>query len=189
MTRHLAAGKDLILVKTITDFCRFCYPNIPCLRMNITLIFMSSSSEEFTRRKTQKQMFLLFSGGHICAPERDCFLTWVKTENCRVSFVTFSCCVSIVVPFLVCINIDSFGVIICYNLVTGNTQPKIFFPLFSRNENQGKLRVCFKLQVGNPWTNLAEIWPTYCQIVFLKNCVCEFWFLFSFSSKSIFFHR
>ena len=115
------------------------------------------------------------------------FLTWVKTENCRVSFVTFSCCVSIVVPFLVCINIDSFGVIICYNLVTGNTQPKIFFPLFSRNENQGKLRVCFKLQVGNPWTNLAEIWPTYCQIVFLKNHGCEFWFLFSFSSKSIFF--
>ena len=49
---------------------------------------------------------------------------------CRVSFVTFSCCVTIVVPSLVCINIDSFGVIICYNLVTGNTPPKIFFPCF-----------------------------------------------------------
>ena len=49
---------------------------------------------------------------------------------CWVSFVTFSCCVTIVVPFLVCINIDSFGVIICYNLVTGNTPPKNFFPCF-----------------------------------------------------------
>ena len=49
---------------------------------------------------------------------------------CWVSFVTFSCCVTIVVPFLVCINIDRFGVITCYNLVTGNTPPKIFFPCF-----------------------------------------------------------
>ena len=49
------------------------------------------------------------------------------------------------------------------NLVTGNKPPK------SRNENQGKLRVRFKFQVGNPRTNLAEIWPTYCQIVFLKK--------------------
>ena len=96
---------------------------------------------------------------------------------CPVSFVTFSCCVTIVVPSLVCINIDSFGVIYA---------AKDLFPLFFWNKNQGKLRVRFKLQVGNPWTNLAEIWPTYCQIVFLKNRVCEFWFLFSFSSKSIF---
>ena len=29
-------------VKNITDFCRFCYLNIPCLRINIALIFMSS---------------------------------------------------------------------------------------------------------------------------------------------------
>ena len=110
------------------------------------------------------------------------FLTWVKTENCRVSFVTFSCCVSIVVPFLVCINIDSFGVIICYNLVTGNTPPKIFFLC-------QKLRVRFKLQVGNPWTNLAEIWPTYCQIVFLKKTVsANFDFFFRFRVR-VFFRR
>ena len=42
----------------------------------------------------------------------------------------FSCYVTIVVPSLVCSNIDSFGVIICYNLVTGNTPPKIFFHCF-----------------------------------------------------------
>ena len=51
----------------------------------------------------------------------------------------------------------------------GNTPPKIIFPWQCRNENQGKLRVRFKLQVGNPWTNLAEIWLTYCQLVFLKT--------------------
>ena len=28
-----------------------------------------------------------------------------------------------------------------------------------------------KLQVGNPWTKLAEIWPTDCQIVILKTIV------------------
>ena len=47
-------------VKNITYFGRFFYLNIPCLRINITLIFMSSSSKEFTSRK---QMFLLVSGG------------------------------------------------------------------------------------------------------------------------------
>ena len=52
-------------VKNITDFWKFCYLNIPYLRINITLISMSSSSEEFRHkyRKTQKQMFLLVSGG------------------------------------------------------------------------------------------------------------------------------
>ena len=60
-------------VPNVTDFLRFCYLNSPCLRINITLIFMSSSSNEFTHisRKPQKQMFLLVSGGDICAPQRD----------------------------------------------------------------------------------------------------------------------
>ena len=43
------AGKALTWVKNITDFLRFCYLNIPCVRINITLIFMSSASDEFTR--------------------------------------------------------------------------------------------------------------------------------------------
>ena len=59
-------------VKNITDFWRFCYLNIPCLRINITLIFMRSSCENSRiSRKTRKQMFLLVSGGHIGVPERD----------------------------------------------------------------------------------------------------------------------
>ena len=37
-------------VKNIMDFWRFCYLNIPCLRINIGLIFMSFSSEEFTHK-------------------------------------------------------------------------------------------------------------------------------------------
>ena len=44
----LTARKALTWIKHLTDFGRFCYINIPCLRINITLIFMSSSSEEFT---------------------------------------------------------------------------------------------------------------------------------------------
>ena len=70
-------------VENGTDFFRFCYHNIPCPRINITLIFMSFSSDEFTNcRKTQ----LLVSSGHICAPQRDtnmaspynAFSIWVK---------------------------------------------------------------------------------------------------------------
>ena len=40
----------LVWVKNITDFLRFCYLNIPCLRINIVLIVMSSSSEELTHK-------------------------------------------------------------------------------------------------------------------------------------------
>ena len=40
VTRHLAGGREgsYIWVKNITNFGRFCYLNIPCLRINITLI-------------------------------------------------------------------------------------------------------------------------------------------------------
>ena len=59
-------------VKNFSDFGRFCYLNIPCLRISITLIFINSSSEEFTiSRKTRKHMFLLVSGGHIGVSEGD----------------------------------------------------------------------------------------------------------------------
>ena len=55
-------------VENGTEFLRFCYLNISCPRINITLIFMSSSSDEFTNcRRAQ----LLVSSGHICAPQRD----------------------------------------------------------------------------------------------------------------------
>ena len=53
-------------IKNITDFGRFCNLNIPCLIINITVILLSSSSEEFTHsRKTRKQMFLLVSGTRV----------------------------------------------------------------------------------------------------------------------------
>ena len=64
--------KSLMWVKNITKFLRFCYLNIPCLRIIITLIFMNSSSDEFSIcRKNQRQMFLLVSGSHIGAPQMD----------------------------------------------------------------------------------------------------------------------
>ena len=40
--------------------------------MIISLIFMSSSSNEFTIcRKNQRQMILFVPGSHVCAPQRD----------------------------------------------------------------------------------------------------------------------
>ena len=41
-------GKLLCGLKTLPILGDFCYLNIPCLRINITLILMSSSSKEFT---------------------------------------------------------------------------------------------------------------------------------------------
>ena len=73
MTRHLAGGRESSYVeKIITDFGRFCNLNIPCLRINITVIFMIPQAKNSRiSRKTRKQMFLLVSGGHIGVPERD----------------------------------------------------------------------------------------------------------------------
>jgi len=51
VTRHLAGGRHSSQVwfkNVILIFVRFCYLNIPCLRITITLIFMSSSRDEFT---------------------------------------------------------------------------------------------------------------------------------------------
>ena len=68
-------GKLLSGLKTLQIFWRFCYLNIPCLRINIAQkkinIAIPQATNSRISRKTQKQMFLLVFGGHICAPERD----------------------------------------------------------------------------------------------------------------------
>ena len=68
----------------------------------------------------------------------------------------FLLCQRAIVSSLVCINVDSF-VIICHNLDSGKTLQNIYYL----------------------WTNMAEIWPTYFRINFLKNRFWEFWVLFS----------
>ena len=61
---QLAAEKAVMWVKDVTNFLRFSYPNIPCLRINITLIFMSFSSDEFTHLKTDVSVG--FRRPHLC---------------------------------------------------------------------------------------------------------------------------
>ena len=86
---------------------------------------------------------------------------WNKLFSCcRVSFVTFSCCVTIVVPYLVCINTDSFGVIICYNLVTGNTLTKIFSPCFF----EMKIRASWGNDLNSKSITLEPIWLKFGQL-------------------------
>ena len=41
--------------ENVTDFLRFCFLNIPCLKINVALIFMSSSSDEFTYNKENSE--------------------------------------------------------------------------------------------------------------------------------------
>ena len=43
----MAAEKAIMYVEKVTDRLRFCYLKLTCLWINITLIFMSSSSNEF----------------------------------------------------------------------------------------------------------------------------------------------
>ena len=68
----------------------------------------------------------------------------------------FSCCVTIVVPSLVCINIDRFGVIIWYHLVTGNTPPKIFFHCF------------LKMKIRASWGYILNSKSAACEPIWLK---------------------
>ena len=55
-------------VKNITDFWRFYYLNVPCLRINITLIFMSPSSEEFTHKQenSKTDVSVGFRRAYLC---------------------------------------------------------------------------------------------------------------------------
>ena len=101
-------------------------------------------------------------------------------------FVTFSCCVTVVVPSLVWINIDSFGVIISYNLVTGNTPPKIFFPCFL----EIKIRASWGYVLNSKLATREPIWLKFGQLTvrqFSKKHVCKFWFLFPFFELEPFF--
>ena len=63
-----AAGKALIWVKNVTDFLRFCYLNILCLRMNITLNFLSSSGDIFTLllKNSTPDVSVGFRPPHLC---------------------------------------------------------------------------------------------------------------------------
>ena len=57
----------------------------------------------------------------------------------------------------------------CYNPIAVKTPQKIFFSCF------------LGTKILEP--DLAEIWPAYCQIVFLEKCVGDFCFLFPFSNS------
>ena len=55
-------------VKNIADFWRFCYLNIPCLRVNIPLTSISSSSEEFTHKQenSKTDVSVSFRRPYLC---------------------------------------------------------------------------------------------------------------------------
>ena len=88
-------------VNNFTNFGRFFYLNIPCLRINITLIFMSSLSEEFTSRK---QMFLLVSGGHTWRFIQS-FINLDKTFF-RMSRISIKYCTDLILGKAFCIFIS-----------------------------------------------------------------------------------
>ena len=72
MTRHLDGGRESSYVgQKNYRFLESLLSNVPCLRINIALILISQAKNSLISRKTQKQMFLLISGGHICAPEKE----------------------------------------------------------------------------------------------------------------------
>ena len=65
--------KKELWVKNVADFVRFFYLNIPCLGMNVTLIYMSSSNDKFAHLQENlktdvsvgfRQPYLCPSKGH-----------------------------------------------------------------------------------------------------------------------------
>ena len=98
----------------------------------------------------------------------------------RVLFVTFSCCVNIVVPFLVCINIDSFGVIISSRVIRRKKSFSPFFSKWKSGQVEGTFWTPSRQPVNQFGWNLANLLSDS----FLKKPYLPI--LISFSSKSIF---
>ena len=77
----------------------------------------------------------------------------------------------------------------CYNPVAGKISKmpqKIYFSCFSERQFR-KVKRTFSTPSRQPRTDLAEIWPAYCRIVFLQNRVGDFCFLFPFLINRHFF--
>jgi len=51
---------------------------------------------------------------------------------------------------------------------------EILFFLVSRYKNLGELCKHFALQIGSPWTNLAEIWLNGFPVAEIQDLVCKF---------------
>ena len=64
---------------------------------------------------------------------------------------------------------------------------KIYFSCFLGKKTSESQAYVFNSKLAAPEPILAEIWPAYCQIVFLKNRAGDFCFLFLFSNNHHFF--
>ena len=134
--------------------CQFFKRSVELLE-NVSSTFSGLAQNENCPSQITKDAFSTTEGSNRAGP-----LKQIVHLFSRVSFVTFSCCVTIVVPFLECINIDSFGVIICYNLVMGNTPPKIFFPCFL----EMKIRASWGYVLNSKSATREPIWLKFGQL-------------------------
>ena len=98
---------------------------------------------------------------------------------------TISCCVKELLPFLPwwqCINIDSFGVIISLQARCSNNSIPCFLKM--KTGPNWAYSLNYIVQVGNPWTNLAECGQLTARysalVVILKTMCTNFDFFFSF---------
>ena len=65
-------GKLFMWVEKISNFQRFWYLNIPCLRINVTFTFMSSSSDELThlQKHSKTAVSVGFLRPYLCPSKR-----------------------------------------------------------------------------------------------------------------------
>ena len=80
-------GKLLMWVEKVSNFQRFWYLNIPCLRINVTFTFMSSSSAELThlQKHSKTAVSVGFRRPYLCPSKRhqhsvsiQSLIYWVK---------------------------------------------------------------------------------------------------------------
>ena len=167
--RHIKSDKGLFFESLIIErqniqeklqeavCCRFCQGSVELLENVSSKTGLGSAwlvrceNENWPSQKTKWSFF-------YNRKDRTEQSLWNKLFICcRISFLTFSYCVTVVFSSLVCINIDSFGVIICYNLVTGNTPPKIFFHCFL----EMKIRASWEYVLNSKSATLGPIWQKF----------------------------
>ena len=131
-----------------------------CPTFGLAQLFLSGAKMKTARCKLVMKLSRQQKGSNRAEPLKIVHLLSGFVFN--FSCMNFSCCVAIVVPSLVCINIDSFqvGVIICYKLITGNTPPKIFFNCFL----EMKIRASWGYVLNSKSATREPIWLNFGQL-------------------------
>ena len=164
--RHIKSDKGLFFESLIIErqkiqeklqeavCCRFCQGSVELLENVSSKTGLGSAwlvrceNENCPSQKTKWSFFYNRKDRTEQSPWNKLFIC------CRVSFLTFSCCVTIVVPSLVCINIDCFGVIISSWVIRRQKS-------FSPGSVEMNIRASWEYVLNSKSATLGPIWQKF----------------------------